>query len=50
MVHKMAVDDKTVKLEIWDTAGQERYVNNKTKREYFTFIFKNNFPIHPLTF
>ena len=26
MVHKMPVDDKTVKLEIWDTAGQERFV------------------------
>lgn len=26
MVHKMNVDDKTVKLEIWDTAGQERFV------------------------
>ena len=25
MVHKMNVDDKTVKLEIWDTAGQERF-------------------------
>lgn len=25
MVHKMAVDERTVKLEIWDTAGQERY-------------------------
>eukprot|EP00727_Mastigamoeba_balamuthi_P007248 m51a1_g3143 putative rab gtpase (212) ;mRNA; r:310298-311313 len=25
MVHKMPVDERTVKLEIWDTAGQERY-------------------------
>ena len=25
MVHKMAVDEHNVKLEIWDTAGQGRY-------------------------
>jgi len=25
MVHKMNVDNQTVKLEIWDTAGQERF-------------------------
>jgi len=25
LVHKMSLDNRTVKLEIWDTAGQERF-------------------------
>lgn len=40
MVHKMNVNDRSVKLEIWDTAGQERYVK---KIIYIYIIFNFNF-------